>query len=194
MDSQGQGMTIKASLWLSAFGLLAAPLALAQGESYPPSDAPLNTQLCMTCHGSYGQGSPVVGGPNLTGMEPWYLKRQLENFRAQVRGAEHDYVQGSEMRATAMALSDADIVALMESIGSWEGWSMSDVVQVRVFAVAGEDGVLDFEGFNRGYLQFFGTEENPMKPVRSFVQVADLVVDGWLVEVEIRAARVPAAS
>lgn len=75
-----------------------------------------------------------------------------------------------------------------------EGWSMSDVVQVRVFAVAGEDGVLDFEGFNRGYLQFFGTEENPMKPVRSFVQVADLVVDGWLVEVEIRAARVPAAS
>ena len=72
-----------------------------------------------------------------------------------------------------------------------QGWTMSDIVQVRVFAVAGEDGVLDFEGFNKGYLTFFGTTENPMKPVRTFVQVADLVREGWLVEVEVRAARVP---
>jgi enamine deaminase RidA (YjgF/YER057c/UK114 family) len=71
------------------------------------------------------------------------------------------------------------------------GWSMADIVQVRVFAVAGPDGALDFAGFNRGYLQFFGTADNPNKPVRSFVQVADLVVDGWLVEIEVRAARVP---
>lgn len=71
------------------------------------------------------------------------------------------------------------------------GWSMSDIVQVRVFGVAGDDGVFDFAGFNRGYQQFFGTDENPMKPVRSVVEIADLVVDGWLVEIEIRAARVP---
>ena len=75
-----------------------------------------------------------------------------------------------------------------------EGWSMSDIIQVRAFAVAGEYGLLDFDGFNRGYTQFFGTSENPQKPVRSFVQVADLVVDCWLVEIEIRAARVPADS
>lgn len=72
-----------------------------------------------------------------------------------------------------------------------EGWSMSDIVQVRAFAVAGDDGELDFDGFNRGYRQFFGTEENPEKPVRSFVEIKDLVVDGWLVEIEVRAARVP---
>jgi len=72
-----------------------------------------------------------------------------------------------------------------------QGWSMSDIVQVRAFAVAGPDGKLDFAGFNRGYQKFFGTEENPQKPVRSFLQVADLVVDGWLVEIEIRAARMP---
>lgn len=71
------------------------------------------------------------------------------------------------------------------------GWSMADIVQVRAFAVAGEYGILDFDGFNRGYTQFFGTDENPNKPVRSFVQVADLVVEGWLVEIEIRAARTP---
>ncbi len=44
-----------------------------------------------------------------------------------------------------------------------EGWSMSDVVQVRAFAVAGEYGVLDFDGFNSAYREFFGSEDNPMK-------------------------------
>lgn len=71
-----------------------------------------------------------------------------------------------------------------------QGWSMSDIVQVRAFAVSGEDG-LDFAGFNEGYSQFFGTAENPNKPVRSFVEIAGLVVDGWLIEIEIRAARMP---
>lgn len=71
------------------------------------------------------------------------------------------------------------------------GWSLEDIVQVRVFAVANPDGTLDFEGFNTGYRRFFGSDINPMKPVRSFVQVAALVREGWLVEVEIRAARMP---
>lgn len=84
-----------------------------------------------------------------------------------------------------------DIFTKFKTTLEEQGWSMSDVIQVRVFGVAGEDGVLDFEGFNKGYLAFFGTPENPMKPVRTFVQVADLVRDGWLVEVEMRAARVP---
>ena len=72
-----------------------------------------------------------------------------------------------------------------------QGWSMSDIVQVRVFGVAGADGTFDFAGFNRGYQKFFGSDANPMKPVRSVVEIAGLVVDGWLVEIEIRAARVP---
>ena len=69
-------------------------------------------------------------------------------------------------------------------------WSMSDIAQVRAFAVAGEDG-RNLAGFNEGYSEFFGTDENPNKPVRSFVEIKDLVVEGWLVEVEIRAARMP---
>lgn len=57
---------------------------------------------------------------------------------------------------------------------------MSDIVQVRAFAEAGEEG-LDFPGFNEGYFEFFGTDENPNKPVRSFVEIKDLVVEGLLV-------------
>ena len=47
---------------------------------------------------------------------------------------------------------------------------MSHTVQVRAFAVAGDDG-LDFAGFNEGYFEFFGVNENPNKPVRSFVEI-----------------------
>ena len=72
-----------------------------------------------------------------------------------------------------------------------QGWSMSDIVQVRAFAVPDEFGYLDFDGFNRGYRKFFGTEENPLKPVRTFVEIQGLVVPGWLIEIEIRAARMP---
>ena len=72
-----------------------------------------------------------------------------------------------------------------------QGWSMSDIVQVRAFAVSDEFGYLDFDGFNRGYRKFFGTEENLLKPVRTFVEIQGLVVPGWLVEIEIRAARMP---
>ena len=71
------------------------------------------------------------------------------------------------------------------------GWSLEDIIQVRVFAIANPDGTLDFDGFNRGYRQFFGSDVNPLKPVRSFVEVAALVREGWLVEVEIRGARMP---
>jgi enamine deaminase RidA (YjgF/YER057c/UK114 family) len=84
-----------------------------------------------------------------------------------------------------------DIFTKFKTTLEEQGWAMTDIVQVRVFGIAGSDGVLDFDGFNRGYLTFFGTPENPTKPVRTFVQVADLVRDGWLVEVEVQAARVP---
>ena len=72
-----------------------------------------------------------------------------------------------------------------------QGWSLEDIVQVRAFAVSGPDGELDFDGFNRGYQPFFGTDENPIKPSQSFVEISGVVVDGWVVEIYIRSARTP---
>ncbi len=83
-----------------------------------------------------------------------------------------------------------EIFATFKETLEAQGWSMGDIIQVRAFAISDEYGSLDFAGFNRGYSKFFGTEENPLKPVRTFVEVKDLVVPGWLVELEIRAARV----
>lgn len=112
-------------------------------------------------------------------------------------GAETLYLSGAGAQPKAdgswgnMEEQAIDIFTTFKGTLEDMGWSLEDVVQVRAFATAGDDGMLDFAGFNTGYQQFFGSDINPMKPVRSFVQVADLVRDGWLVEVEVRAARMP---
>lgn len=72
------------------------------------------------------------------------------------------------------------------------GWSMSDVVMARVYLVADPAmGKMDFSGFNKAFLEFFGTEDQPNKPVRAVVEVAGLAVPGWLIEVDVRAQRMP---
>lgn len=103
---------------LVALSFLSSPAVLAESSNFPP-DAPLSSDVCMTCHGGYGQGSEVVGGPKLAGMEPWYLKRQLQGFRAGFRGVEKDYIPGFEMRATAAILSDFEIDAVVADISQW---------------------------------------------------------------------------
>ena len=40
-------------------------------------------------------------------------------------------------------------------------------------------------------LEFFGTEDQPNKPVRAVVEVSGLAVDGWLIEIDVRGARIP---
>jgi len=112
-------------------------------------------------------------------------------------GAETLYLSGSGARPQAdgswgdMRQQTINTFSRFKQTLEDDGWSMSDVIQVRAFAVADAYGNLDFAGFNEGYSQFFGSDDNPNKPVRSFVEIEDLVVDGWLVEIEIRAARMP---
>lgn len=112
-------------------------------------------------------------------------------------GAETLYLSGSGARQQAdgswgdMRQQTVDTFTRFKETLEADGWSMGDIVQVRAFAVSADYGELDFAGFNEGFAQFFGTDENPNKPVRSFVEISDLVVDGWLVEIEIRAARMP---
>jgi len=82
-------------------------------------EGPPALRTCMTCHGAYGQGNPAVGGPKLAGMESWYLRRQLENFRRELRGTQLDYIPGYEMRDAAIPLSDNDIDAIIMAVSGW---------------------------------------------------------------------------
>lgn len=68
---------------------------------------------------------------------------------------------------------------------------LGDIVQMQVFLVGvpQQDDRLDFQGFMRGYEEFFGTDEQPNLPVRSVLQVAGLARPDWVVEIEVVAAR-----
>ena len=89
------------------------PVSAQQYDKLDLGAQPLSNKVCATCHGAYGVGNPIVGGPSLAGLEPWYLKRQLEGFRAKYRGKEEDYIPGREMQASVARLSDAEIETLV---------------------------------------------------------------------------------
>ena len=69
--------------------------------------------------------------------------------------------------------------------------SMTDVVMVHVY-LAGDPangGKMDFAAMNAGFVQFFGSKQQPNKPARSTVQVVALAAPGALVEIEAIAVR-----
>ena len=67
---------------------------------------------------------------------------------------------------------------------------MSDVVKMQVFLVGdpAKGGKADTKGFMEGYTQYFGGTQ-PNLPARAVVQVAGLSNPGWLVEIEVVAAK-----
>lgn len=79
------------------------------------------------------------------------------------------------------------IKAKLESMGLGIG----DIIMMRAYLVGDPEqgGKLDFAGFMKGYVQFFGTEEQPNLPSRSAFQIAGLARPAWLIEIEVVAAK-----
>jgi cytochrome c553 len=82
--------------------------------------AATDDRYCTTCHGVDGQGNIGIAAPRLAGMEDWYLKRQLENFREGIRGTHADDVQGLAMQPMAAKLSDTSIADIVSWVDNWE--------------------------------------------------------------------------
>ena len=82
--------------------------------------AAMDDRYCTTCHGVEGIGNIAIEAPRLAGMEAWYLKRQLENFRAGIRGTHEEDVQGIAMRPMAAKLSDESIADIVDWVSDWE--------------------------------------------------------------------------
>jgi enamine deaminase RidA (YjgF/YER057c/UK114 family) len=68
------------------------------------------------------------------------------------------------------------------------GLGMGDVVKMQVFLVHSPTAPMDFKAFMEGYTQFFGGSQ-PNLPARSVVGVASLANPGFLVEIEVVAAK-----
>jgi len=75
-------------------------------------------KLCASCHGFKGQGNQLVNTPALASQEPWYLERQIRNFRDGVRGNSVDDVHGHTMALMSSGLeSDEQVADIVAYIG-----------------------------------------------------------------------------
>ncbi len=93
---------------------------IAAREPGDPSAGQNLYATCAACHGPEGQGNQATNAPKLAGLEPWYLIRQLRNFKTGVRGTHPDDTYGQQMQALANTLTDraamADVAAYIQAL------------------------------------------------------------------------------
>jgi len=103
---------------------LCAALALIIALSFLASAATAGNSFdyCLLCHGASANGNYGIRAPKLSGMEPWYLARQLENFALGARGTTAGDDAGHEMWPVALRLRKegllADAVKFISSLDS----------------------------------------------------------------------------
>jgi cytochrome c oxidase subunit II len=75
---------------------------------------------CAVCHGEDGGGRWGTNAPRLAGMSDWYLARQLEYFKARVRGGHPADIYGDQMYMMANVLIEDgainDVVAYINTL------------------------------------------------------------------------------
>jgi len=109
--------TLVRSAFFLLISLITGPAALAAGDV---EKGKVLYNICTACHGANAEGNPALNSPANAGQDPWYLTRQLNNFRVGIRGAHPDDTFGAQMRPMAMMLADekdiADVVAYLTSM------------------------------------------------------------------------------
>jgi cytochrome c oxidase subunit II len=88
---------------------LAAQTTFAQTQLAFTPDLAAGQQLyaiCASCHGQNAEGNQAMNAPKLAGLQPWYIERQLNYYKAGVRGTAEGDTAGAMMRPMAMVLAD----------------------------------------------------------------------------------------
>lgn len=86
--------------------IAAATIATAMLMLGLRAEAAPDLSFCTVCHGANGNGNLAIRAPKIAGMEPWYLKRQLEAFKTGLRGMDPNDAAGREMQPMAASLHE----------------------------------------------------------------------------------------
>lgn len=93
------------------------PKTVAEGD---PGRGAEYYKTCVACHGAEGVGMQALGAPDLTATQDWYQLRQLQKFKAGIRGRAEGDVSGAQMAAMINALPDEtamkDVVAYIQKL------------------------------------------------------------------------------
>jgi cytochrome c oxidase subunit 2 len=75
--------------------------------------------MCAACHGLQGEGQMVLNSPKLSGQDSQYLKKQLQNYKAGIRGTNEADIYGRQMQPMAATLiNDVMIENVVAYIGT----------------------------------------------------------------------------
>ena len=76
---------------------------------------------CAACHGAKGEGNKALNAPGLSMLQDWYIVRQVQNYKAGIRGADAKDSFGAQMRPMAATLANdqaiQDVAAYIVSMG-----------------------------------------------------------------------------
>jgi cytochrome c oxidase subunit 2 len=76
--------------------------------------------ICAYCHGGDGMGIQAMNAPRAAGMSDWYLARQLNYFKDEIRGGHAKDHYGKQMGFMAAVLHDEqainDVVAYINTL------------------------------------------------------------------------------
>lgn len=102
--------------------MLAALLCVAsvRAVAQEPETGKQLYAACAACHGDQAQGNRALNAPSLVNQQGWYLIRQLQHFRAGVRGTHAEDPYGAQMLPMARSLANEqaviDVVAYIGSL------------------------------------------------------------------------------
>ena len=90
----------------------------ARGSGNPMLGA-ASYAMCAACHGAQGEGQMVLNSPKLSGQDPQYLKKQLQKYKAGIRGTNEADIYGRQMQPMAATLiNDVMIDNVVAYIGT----------------------------------------------------------------------------
>ena len=111
-------MKLKTTLAIAALVSLYSAGALAAGDA---EKGKALYATCGACHGPNAEGMEALNAPKLAGQEPWYVVRQLQNFKNGVRGANPRDTYGMQMAPMAQILVNdqamEDVAAYIQTLG-----------------------------------------------------------------------------
>lgn len=87
---------------------LAAQPTFAATQQRPVGDAAAGAQMftvCSACHGAQGEGNVQLNAPKLAGLDPWYIRRQLQHYQQGIRGTQPGDTYGVQMAPMAMTVA-----------------------------------------------------------------------------------------
>jgi cytochrome c553 len=126
LDSEALGNRVGRGSFLALFQralvarLVSCVLACCVADGVSAATAVKLYASCIACHGARGEGNPALGAPALAGQSAAYVRRQLENFRAGVRGTHKADLYGAQMRAANVVTlrDDRDVAALAQYVAA----------------------------------------------------------------------------